>query len=111
MIKSVAGPTQGDTATLDYDKTGVITGGAFIGTGSTMMAQSFSDSEQGVIAIKSGNQAAETQIILKDSKGNTIISHKPELDFAVVILSTPDLVKGEKYTLTGRSQTSEYEAI
>lgn len=107
---TVTGPTQGDTATLDYDKTGVITGGTFIGTGSTMMAQSFSDSEQGVVAIKSGNQAAGTQITLKDSKGNTIISHKPELDFAVVILSTPDLVKGEKYTLTVGSQTSEYEA-
>jgi len=107
---TVTGPTQGDTATLDYDKTGIITGGTFIGTGSTMMAQSFSDSEQGVVAIKSGNQAAGTQITLKDSKGNTIISHKPELDFAVVILSTPDLVKGEKYTLTVGSQTSEYEA-
>lgn len=107
---TVTGPTQGDTATLDYDKTGVITGGTFIGTGSTMMAQSFSDSEQGVVAIKSGNQAAGTQITLKDSKGNTIISHKPELDFAVVILSTPDLVKGEKYTLTVGSQTGEYEA-
>ena len=107
---TIIGPTQGDTATLDYDKTGVITGGTFIGTGSTMMAQSFSDSEQGVVAIKSGNQAAGTQITLKDSKGNTIISHKPELDFAVVILSTPDLVKGEKYTLTVGSQTSEIEA-
>ena len=107
---TITGPTQGDTATLDYDKTGVITGGTFIGTGSTMMAQSFSDSEQGVVAIKSGNQAAGTQITLKDSKGNTIISHKPELDFAVVILSTPDLVKGEKYTLTVGSQTSEIEA-
>ena len=110
MIKSVAGPTQGDTATLDYDKTGVITGGAFIGTGSTMMAQSFSDSEQGVIAITVGNQLAETQIELKDSKGNTVVSHKPELDFAVVIISTPELVKGEKYSVTVGSETSEFEA-
>ncbi len=41
----VTGPTQGDTSTLDYDKTGVITGGTFIGTGASGMAQSFSDSE------------------------------------------------------------------
>ena len=107
---TVTGPTQGDTATLDYDKTAVITGGTFIGTGSTMMAQSFSDSKQGVIAINVGNQPAETQIELKDSKGNTIVSHKPELDFAVVIISTPELVKGEKYSVTVGSETSEFEA-
>lgn len=107
---TVTGPTQGDTSTLDYDKTAVITGGTFIGTGSTMMAQSFSDSKQGVIALNVGNQAAETQIELKDSKGNTVVSHKPELDFAVVIISTPDLVKGEIYTITVGSETGEFEA-
>lgn len=107
---TVTGPTQGDTATLDYDKTAVITGGTFIGTGSTMMAQSFSDSKQGVIAITVGNQPAETQIELKDSKGNTIVSHKPELDFAVVIISTPELVKGEKYSITVGSESNEFEA-
>lgn len=107
---TVTGPTQGDTATLDYDKTAVITGGTFIGTGSTMMAQSFSDSEQGVIAITVGNQLAETQIELKDSIGNTIVSHKPELDFAVVIISTPELEKGEKYSVTVGSESSEFQA-
>ncbi len=107
---TVTGPTQGDTATLDYDKTAVITGGTFIGTGSTMMAQSFSDSNQGVIAVSVGNQAAETQIELKDSKGNTIVSHKPELGFAVVIISTPELVKGESYSITVGSETGNFEA-
>lgn len=106
---TVTGPTQGDTATLDYDKSAVITGGTFIGTGSTMMAQSFSDSEQGVIAVNVGNQTAETQIVLKDSQGNTIVSHKPELNFAVVIISTPELIKGEAYSLTVGSESAEFE--
>lgn len=44
----VCGPTVGDTATLDYDVSGVITGGTFIGTGGAGMAQTFSDSEQGL---------------------------------------------------------------
>ena len=98
------------TSTLDYDKTGVITGGVFIGTGSTMMAQSFSDSNQGVIATNVGRQAASTQIVLKDAKGNTILSHKPELDFARVVISLPDLIKGETYYLTIGTQTSEIRA-
>ncbi len=107
---TVTGPIHGDTAILDYDKTAVITGGTFIGTGSTMMAQSFSNSEQGVIAVSVGNQVAETLIELKDSDGNTIVSHKPELDFAVVIISTPKLVKGETYSITVGAETGEFEA-
>lgn len=103
----VTGPTQGDTSTLDYDKTGVITGGTFIGTGASGMAQSFSDSEQGVIALRVGSQSAGTQIVLKDSDGNTVITHSPELDFEIVIISSPDIVKGETYTLcVGSSETS-----
>lgn len=107
---TVCGPTQGDTATLDYDVSGVITGGTFIGTGASGMAQSFSSSEQGVIALKVGNQSAGTQIILKDQSGNTLVSYEPELPFAVVILSSPKITKGETYTLTIGSSTEEYTA-
>ena len=106
----VTGPTRGDTATLDYDVSATISGGTFIGTGAAGMAQTFSDSEQGVVAVSVGNQAAGTEIILKDAKGNTVISHQPELDFAVVILSSPDIVKGQSYTITVGSQSAEFKA-
>lgn len=107
----VCGPTTGDTATLDFDVSGTIMGGTFIGTGSTFMAQSFSDSTQGVIALRTGNQPAGTAITLADSKGNTIIpTYAPELDFAVVILSSPDIVRGETYTLTIGSNRGEVKA-
>jgi len=106
----VVGPTQGDTATLDYDKSGMITGGTFIGTGAAGMAQSFSDSNQGVIALQVGNQSAGTQIILKDKNGNAVLTHTPELNFAVVILSSPELVKGETYTITVGTQSGDFEA-
>lgn len=108
---TVVGPTHGDTAILDYDKTGVIIGGTFIGTGASGgMAQSFSDSEQGVIAVSVGNQSAGTEIILKDSNGNTLIKHSPELDFSAIILSSSDIIKGETYIITIGSQSGEVEA-
>ena len=106
----VCGPTQGDTATLDYDVSGVITGGTFIGTGASGMAQTFSDSEQGVVAVRAGNQQAGTRITLTDGAGNTLFDCAPELDFAVVILSSPDLVKGETYTITVGSDSGEVTA-
>ena len=83
---------------------------AGMGTGASGMAQTFSDSEQGVIAVSVGNQLAGTEIILKDTSGKTLISYKPELDFAVVILSAPDIVKGQTYTITIGSQSGEFEA-
>ena len=108
---TVVGPTMGDTATLDYDTSGVINGGTFIGTGAAGgMAQSFSDSEQGVVAVSVGNQAAGTEIILKDADGKEIINYAPELDFAVVILSSPDIKKGVSYTLMVGSQSGEIVA-
>lgn len=106
----VVGPTQGDTATLDYDASATITGGTFIGTGASNMAQTFSDSEQGVIALSVGNQSAGTAITLKDKDGNTVISYAPELSFQVVILSSPDIVTGETYTITVGSASGEFEA-
>lgn len=107
---TVVGPTQGDTATLDYDKTGTITGGTFIGTGASNMAQSFSSSKQGVIAVSVGNQSANTKIVLKDKNGKELISYAPELSFQIVILSTPEMKSGEKYTITVGKQSSEFEA-
>lgn len=106
----VCGPTQGDTATLDYDKSAVISGGTFIGTGASGMAQTFSDSKQGVIAIQSGNQSAGTTIELKDTKGNVILTHEPQLSFAVIILSSPDIKKGETYTISVDSTSGEFKA-
>lgn len=95
----VTGPTKGDTATLDYDTAAIISGGTFIGTGAAGMAQTFSDGTQGVIAVTVGSQAEGTNIRLADSKGNTLIEYAPELSFGVVILSSPEVVKNEEYTL------------
>lgn len=106
----VAGPTQGDTATLDYDTSAVITGGTFIGTGASGMAQTFSNSEQGVIAVSVGSQTAGTHITLTDSKGNELFSHTPELSFGVVILSSPELIKGETYSITVGEASGEFAA-
>lgn len=107
---TVAGPTQGDTATLDFDVSAVITGGTFIGTGGAGMAQTFSDSEQGVISVSAGRQNAGANITLKDKDGNVIISYEPELSFAVVILSSPDIISGESYTITVGSTSKEFKA-
>lgn len=108
---TVCGPTRGDTATLDYDRSATISGGTFIGTGASGgMAQNFSESEQGIIAVNVGGVSAGTEIVLKDDAGKTILTHTPALDYALVILSSPDIVKGESYTITVGTQSGVFEA-
>lgn len=96
----VSGPTQGDTSVIDFNSTGTITGGTFIGTGGAGMAQNFTDAEQGLIAVSVGNQSAGQKVTLKDADGNTLAEVTPELDYAVVYISTADMTKGSTYELT-----------
>ena len=103
-------PTTGDTAVLDYEISGSITGGTFIGTGAYQMAQSISSSEQGVIAVSVGNQAAQTEISLTDAEGNTVLTHVPNQDFAIVVLSSPEIIKSETYTITVGAASGSFTA-
>ena len=107
---TVCGPTQGDTATLDYDTGGTISGGTFIGTGASSMAQTFSDSAQGVITVNVENQSAQTIIDITDSDGQNILTWEPELSYGVVIFSGPELISGEVYTVTCGSYTQTVTA-
>lgn len=106
----VCGPTQGDTATLDYDKSAVITGGTFIGTGARGMAQSFSGGSQGIVALQAGNISAGTKLTLADSSGKLLLEQTPALSYAVVILSCPEMIKGESYTVTIGDQMNQFQA-
>lgn len=107
---TVCGPTQGDTATLDYDSSAVISGGTFIGSGAAGMAQTFSDAKQGLLSLSVGNQAAKTKVTVTDKSGKTLIEFTPELSFAVIIISSPDIVTGETYTVNIGSDSGEFTA-
>lgn len=105
---TVSGPTYGDTSVLDYDISGTITGGTFIGTGASSMTQNFSGSTQGVICVNVGAQNAGTNITLTDHNGTVVLSHTPALDYEIVIMSSPSIQSGESYTLNvgGSTQVS-----
>ena len=103
----VCGPSQGDTSVLDYNGTGSITGGTFIGTGGAGMAQNFSDAEQGLIAVSVGSQSAGSTVTLTGADGSTLAEVTPELDYAVVYISTDSMTQGGTYTLTAGSYSEE----
>ena len=99
----VEGPTQGDTSVIDFNGTGTVTGGTFIGTGGSGMAENFTGAEQGLIAVSVGDQAAGSSVKLTNSSGDVIAEAAPDLGYSVVYVSTQDMVQGETYTLTAGS--------
>ncbi len=107
----VFNPTSGDTSILDYGSTGTITGGTFVGTGASSMLVTFNgDNEQAVITVTGANASAGTELTLTDSDGNVIVSATPVNSYQAVIISTPELVSGESYTLTIGSESAEVTA-
>ena len=108
----ITNPTTDDTSVLDADSDAVISGGTFISTGSTrMMAQSFSmSSTQGVIACTTGTQSAGSVVTVEDRNGNMLVSYEAEYPYVLVIISSPELVKGEAYILTAGSSSGNVTA-
>lgn len=105
----VTGPTQGDTAILDYDSSATITGGTFIGVGAINMAQSFSSNTQGVLALQASGSAG-SEIKLLDASGKEIITYTPEQNFSCIILSSPQMVTGESYTIHVGTANGTFDA-
>lgn len=97
----VNGPVNDGNGALDYDGSANITGGIFIATGSSGMAQNFgSSSTQGSILVNSQNkQAAGTTVTLTDASGKTIATVTPQKQYNSVLISTPDIQKDATYTL------------
>ena len=100
----VSGPTDNGNGALDYDGKAVITGGTVIAAGSSEMAMNFdSNSTQGSIMINCNNSSSE--IVLKDSSGNTLKSYTTAKNYSNVVISCPDIKVGETYSVTAGGQT------
>jgi hypothetical protein len=104
----VYGPTANMNGALDYNGTFEMTGGFLIAAGSLGMMQAPSDtSTQYSIAMTyPQTQKAGTIVNLQDSKGNSIATFAPLKEYQSVLISSPELKKGESYTLySGGSST------
>ncbi len=103
------GPTSNGNGVLDYDGTFDMTGGFLVAAGSSGMIQTPSDSstQYSIEMTYPQIQAAGTLVNLQNSKGKSIATFAPIKDYQAVIISSPELKKGESYTLySGGSSTT-----
>ncbi|MCH5315561.1 MAG: carbohydrate-binding domain-containing protein [Eubacterium sp.] len=105
----VSGPENGGNGALDYNGEANITGGIFVAAGDSGMAQNFGEnSTQGSILYNSTKYGKE-KITLKDKKGNEILSFTPENSYNSVVVSTPEIEKGETYILEMNGESYSIE--
>lgn len=101
----VTGPTSGGDGALDYALDAACDGGTILIAGPSRMAQNFSEGTQPFVFTQVNGKANQT-VTVKDQVGDTLISYAPKADFETIIVSSPDFVDGQTYTLVvGDSQT------
>ncbi len=105
----VSGPTNSGNGALDFGSVAEISGGIFVATGASGMAENFtSGSAQGAIMI-TAQGGANVTVTLKDSEGNILMTFTPEKSYNSVVLSHPSIIKDGKYTVTVGSNSYEIE--
>ena len=98
--------TSADNAAIDYDGTGIISGGTVWAIGNQGMAQAFTTgSSQSYIMANISGSAGDT-ITVTDSSGNVVATTTATTSFGNVVLSTESLTSGETYTITTSSGAS-----
>lgn len=104
----ISGPTDGGNGSLDYNGTGTISGGVLMSAESFGMSQNFgTSSTQGVMMVSVSSAQAGTTVTLYDNEGNELLSWQPEKQFSTVIISSPDIITGQSYTLSAGNYTTE----
>lgn len=96
----VQGPTNDGNGALDYNGTFTISGGSLVALGSAGMAQApGTDSSQGFVAASASGSGGSVVEVL-DAQGAVIAEVTATKQFASVVVSTPEVVAGDGYTVT-----------
>ncbi|MCU6710522.1 carbohydrate-binding domain-containing protein [Paenibacillus sp. J5C_2022] len=106
----VHGPVMDRNGAIDYDGSFEISGGFLVAAGSAGMAQATSEtsSQNAVLMTFSQQQPAGSLVHLEDGNGGDIATFAPSKAYQALLISSPELVEGEKYTLyTGGSSTGQ----
>lgn len=105
----VSGPTNSANGALDFGGKAAVSGGIFLAAGSSGMAANFTEAEGQGAMLLSITGTVDTELILLDSKGNTVLSHKFEKAFTSVVITCPEIKNGNTYTVKAGSSSVNVE--
>lgn len=105
----IYGPTANDNGSLDADNGILVNGGVLLAFGSSGMVETPStNSKQASIVYNANNGlSANTLFSLKDNNGNTLYEVNPPKTYQSIVISTPELINGETFTITVGTTTND----
>ncbi len=98
----IAGPENNGNSALDYGISAVISGGYFLASGFSGMAQNFSSTSSQcacMVTLQTPADSSASTIKLTDSNGTTLLTHTTAKSYNSVIFSCPELTVGDTCTL------------
>ena len=97
----IDGPTNSGNGALDFGASINMNGGSVIAIGASGMAESLgsSSSVYNASIYLSSTQKAGTKIDIKDSSGNSVLTHTAKKTFSHIAAGTTEFKKGEYYTI------------
>lgn len=107
----VYGPQDNGNGALDSESGIIVNGGILVAVGSSGMAEQPSSSSSQYFVIKTVS-STNGNVVLKDSSGNALVSFTitdhwtASKTYTSVIISSPKIVSGTKYTLTAGSNST-----
>lgn len=102
------GPHENDIFAVDENSYINISGGTFIASGSSQMAMNFdTSSTQGVMLVSTGTQAIGSLVEIYNSDGDSLLSWESTKEFSCIVLSCPELLEGETYSLTAGTASAD----
>lgn len=104
----VSGPVENMNGPLDYDAGFSMTGGYLLAVGSSGMAMApdATSTQYAILYNFDAMQAAGTLVHIQSSTGEDLLTFAPTKSFQSVVISSPQIVNGETYTVfTGGTST------
>ena len=95
----INGPTSGANAALDYDDNAKLNGGTVLFVDNGEMTMGFGSDSSQAFLMASVQGTAGTTVEVVDSSGKTVASLKASKSFSTVLISSPEIKEGEKYTI------------
>ena len=107
----VSGPENSGNGSIDYTGAGKITGGILVAAGHSGMTQNLGESStQGSMLVNlSETMEAGSEVKLLDGAGKELVSFAPKTSYNCVVISCPEIVQGNTYTLSAGTETQEIE--
>lgn len=103
-----SGATNDGNSVLDYVGNAKITGGVLVAAGMSGMAQNMgNESTQGSILLTVENQPADSTVEIMDEQGNVIASYTPPKAYNSIVISAPEITRGNTYTVKAGDSTTE----